>query len=1344
MFRIYVERKNGFESEAKRIYSEITGFLGISDVTGVRYLNRYDIENTSDEVAKLAAERIFSEPQSDTVLYPPLTLKEDETAIIWEYLPGQYDQRADSAEQCLTLLREAVKNSVKVGTKPPRVRCAKVVILIGRVTADDVEKVQHYLINPVDSRLTDGTLPQTLELKTDEPGDIPVVDGFIGWGKGKLEAYREKMGLAMDYADIKFLQGYFKGIKRDPTETEIRVLDTYWSDHCRHTTFNTILKNIKIEKGPYAKLFKESLDEYKAMHTDIYANRKDKPLTLMDMATIGGKYLRKHGKLDDLEVSEENNACSIFIDVHYTTDKDGNALPEGKEETERWLLQFKNETHNHPTEIEPFGGAATCIGGAIRDPLSGRSWVYQSMRITGAADPTVPMSATMHGKLPQIKLCREAAQGFSSYGNQIGLTTGQVVECYHPGFVAKRMELGAVIAASPYDTVMRETPEAGDIIILLGGGTGRDGIGGATGSSKAHTEKSVTTAAAEVQKGNAVEERKIQRLFRNPTVSKMIRRSNDFGAGGVSVAVGELAPGLDINLDAVPKKYEGLNGTELAISESQERMAVVVRKDDVDAFIAECSKENLNAVVVATVTDTNKLVMKWRGKVIVDIDRAFLDAAGAKHEAVARIESPAPQPESPLVKPLASVAEKLGSCASATGESASEKPTEQQIHDAFVANISDLACCSQRGLEERFDGSIGASTVLFPFGGKYQGTPEAAMVAKVPVLYPRETNTVSMMSYGYDPRVAEWSPWHGAQTAVLSSLAKITCVGGKATTSRFSFQEFFGRTSNDKAWGYPASALLGSVDAQNAMGCASIGGKDSMSGTFENLNVPHTLVSFAVTHDTAKNVNSGSFKKGGDHLYLVMTPYTDMLAPDFGTFKKNSDALYELNKTGIIKAMYPVGAGGIAEAVTKMAFGSKIGCQLTAIPSSATALGFHRNVNNTIADLFTPLYGSIIVETEDPQFDNNPAFVNTTVVRIGNTQAAPVISVAMSGLNPLPVTDIPLDELEQAWESKLAKVFPPVSGAKEQEPFPDFAKEEHSSVAEARKTFTVADASKARPRVIIPVFPGTNCEYDMARAFTLNGADAKIFVFRNNTPKALEESLIGLQNEINEAQILAFAGGFSAGDEPDGSGKFIANVIREQRVADAVTALLEDRKGLILGICNGFQALIKTGLVPYGKILPPSAEMPTLSYNTIHRHISRVVRTRLVSATSPWALDASVLDARPHYIPVSHGEGRILISDALAKELFERGQVFTQYCDEHGVPAISEPDNPNGSAFAIEGLTSPNGHVLGKMGHNERTMGNGKGGSSIDLIKNIAFDPATNPDGNSCQNIFAAGVRYFN
>ncbi len=1333
MYRIFIERKPGFQAEAARILAEIRGFLGINGVTGVRYLNRYDIENTSDEVSRLAAERIFSEVQGDNV-FEKVEIPQNAQVILWEYLPGQYDQRADSAEQCLSLLRESVKNSVAVESKPPRVRCAKMVILEGDVSSSDIEKIQKYLVNSVDSRLASSDVPETLALHAEEPADIPTVAGFISFNRKQLDEYRQKMGLAMDERDIEFLQKYFKSEKRDPTETEIRVLDTYWSDHCRHTTFNTILKDIKIAKGAYTKRFKKSLENYKEMHAELYAKRKDKPFSLMDMATLGAKWLKKHGKLDDLEDSAENNACSIVIDVEFTTG----------EPSEKWLLMFKNETHNHPTEIEPFGGAATCIGGAIRDPLSGRSWVYQSMRVTGAGDPTVPLSKTLDGKLPQLKIVREAAQGFSSYGNQIGLATGQVAEYYHPGFVAKRMETGAVIAAAPVESVIREEPEKGDAVILLGGGTGRDGIGGATGSSKVHTQKSVSTAAAEVQKGNAVEERKIQRLFRNPEVSKIIRRCNDFGAGGVSVAIGELSPGLLVDLDKVPKKYDGLNGTELAISESQERMAVVVRKSDVEKFIRAANDENLNAVEVAEVTDSNRLVMTWRGKTIVDLSREFLDSAGAEHEAKALIESPADVRESPLVCPLESVQNALGACKSATGESASEKPTEKQIRDAFLANISDLACCSQRGLSERFDGSIGAGTVLFPFGGKNQGTPEAGMAAKIPVLYPRETSTASLMAHGFDPRISAWSPWHGAQTAVISSLAKIVSIGGDASKARLSFQEFFGRTVNEESWGKPAAALLGALDAQKDSGCASIGGKDSMSGTFENLNVPNVLISFAVATENAKNVCSGAFKKGGDYLYLVTTPYTDSLEPDWDIFNKNAKELHKLNAEGKIKAMYPVGAGGIAEAVVKMAFGSGVGCQLTAIPASATALGFHRNVDNTIADLFTPLYGSIIVETENPQFEYNPDFVNTTVLRIGNTQKDSIISVAMTGLNPLPMMDIKLSELENAWEKTLSSVFPPVS-SKEAVQIPDWAKKIHSSLEENRKkSSTFTTFAKTKPRVLIPVFPGTNCEYDMARAFEIAGADSKILVFKNRTPQDLEESLGALKNEIASAQIFALAGGFSAGDEPDGSGKFIANVLREGRVSDSIMELLENRKGLILGICNGFQALIKTGLVPFGKIVQPTADSPTLTFNFVGRHVSRVVRTRLTSAISPWALDETVLDSRPHYVPVSHGEGRIVMAEDLAKKLFENGQIFSQYCNESGEIAVEEPANPNGSAFAIEGITSADGRILGKMGHSERTIGKSdKNGRSFDLIKNIAGNPSENPSGNSCQNIFAAGVRYF-
>lgn len=1322
MFRLYIERKSGFQNEAESIYSQIKNFLGISGITGVRYINRYDIENIDEESAKIAAARIFSEPQGDICTFSKLDVDANSHVIIWEYLPGQYDQRADSAEQCLSLLLAENTGDCENPLKAPKVRCAKMVILSGSLNADDILCIKNYLVNPVDSHITDDKIPESLEINAEEPADIPTVDGFTAFDENTLDEYRAKMGLAMDLADIKFLQNYFKEENRDPTLTEIRVLDTYWSDHCRHTTFLTELKDIKIEAGQYSALFEKSLKNYTDMRADLYA-RDEKPVTLMDMAVIGMKYLKKHGKLEDLEVSEENNACSIYIDVHYTHGKDGSPLDkDSKDSIERWLLMFKNETHNHPTEIEPFGGAATCIGGAIRDPLSGRSWVYQSMRVSGAADPTVPLSAARKGKLPQLKIVREAAQGFSSYGNQIGLTTGQVTEIYHKGYEAKRMELGAVIAAAPENTVVRERPQCGDAVILLGGGTGRDGIGGATGSSKVHTKKSVTTAAAEVQKGNAVEERKIQRLFRNKDVSLMIRRCNDFGAGGVSVAVGELAPGLDINLDAVPKKYDGLDGTELAISESQERMAVVVRAKDTENFIAAAAKENLRAVKIADVTDSERLVMRWRGKVIVNLARNFLDAAGAHHEARALIESPASQEMSPLVNPLDSVKDEL--------------ENGGKIKTAWLKNISDLACCSQRGLCERFDGSIGSSTVLFPYGGKYQSTPEAGMVAKIPVLSPFETSTVSMMTFGFDPRISEWSPWHGAQTAVLSSLAKITCIGGKASSGRLSFQEFFGRAVNEKTWGFPAAALLGAIDAQKSMETASIGGKDSMSGSFEELNVPHTLVSFAVTHDEVKNVSSGSFKKSGSGIYLISVPHSHELAPDFAAFKHNSEKLYELNSAKKISAMYPVGAGGIAEAVTKMAFGNKIGVKLFYIPASATAQGFAPDKKPSAKDLFTPLYGSIIVEAEG--FDTE-LFVRGTAVKIGETQEKAEITIESEGMFG---TNISIEEAECAWESTLKDVFPQVSGSELQPPLPDFAKTVHESLGKTGKS-PVFSSANAKPSVLIPVFPGTNCEYDMARAFNLAGAKTNIFVFANNTPKALADSLQELEKQLKETQILALAGGFSAGDEPDGSGKFIANVLREKHIAEEIMNLLYKRDGLILGICNGFQALIKTGLIPYGEIKEPQKDMPTLTFNKIGRHISRIARTRIVSAISPWANDPSVIDSRIHLVPISHGEGRIVINTDEAEKLFKNGQIFSQYVDEFGNPAISEPDNPNGSLFAIEGMTSPDGRILGKMGHCERTVGTDKNGASTDLIVNVAGNPLTNDFENSCLNIFKSGVRYF-
>lgn len=1337
MVRLYIERKNGFENEVNRIFDEIKNFLGINGITGLRYLNRYDIENVSEETAKAAACRIFSEPQSDNCFFNHIPLDENDTVIAWEYLPGQYDQRSDSAEQCLSLLTNGNSSTV---------RCAKMVILSGDVTPDEIEKIEKYLINPVDSRLASLEIPQTLKMTMEQPGDIPVFAGFVNLSSEELSSLRAKMGLAMDDSDILFLQNYFKTENRNPTETEIRVLDTYWSDHCRHTTFNTVLDDIKIEETELTKPILCSLDEYKKMRQELYAERAEngeKPTTLMDMACIGAKYLKKHGKLDDIELSAEINACSIFIDVDVTDCKDVAFGKKGETKTERWLLQFKNETHNHPTEIEPFGGAATCIGGAIRDPLSGRAWVYQALRVTGASDPTVPLSSTRPGKLPQMKLTREAAAGFSSYGNQIGLTTGQVAEIYDAGFEAKRMELGAVIAAVPANLVKREEPEAGDVVVLVGGGTGRDGIGGATGSSKAHNVKSVTTAAAEVQKGNAVEERKIQRLFRNPDVCNMIRRCNDFGAGGVSVAVGELAPGLDINLDAVPKKYEGLNGTELAISESQERMALVVRQKDVDSIIAAAAKENLNATVIAKVTDTNRLVMKWKGKTIVDIDRNFLDTAGASKNADALITSPKKE-DSPLCSPLCSVKELLLSTPcnhnASTAQDETTPPKGEKLKKAWLTNLNDLAVCSQRGLSERFDGSIGSATINFPFGGKYQATPESGCTAKIPVLPPFETETTSLMTFGYDPRIAKWSPYHGAQTAVLSSLAKIVALGGKPETCRLTFQEYFERTSSKNAWGKPTAALLGALSAQKAMGTASIGGKDSMSGTFQDINVPPTLVSFAVTTEKAENINSGAFKNAGSKVYFVPAKFNSDLTPDFDDFNKNANILYELNKAKKLSAIYPICAGGISEAVTKMAFGNKIGVQFEqsffenlkkAFPEHV-AIQESKGLPCSSWYLFMPFVGSLIVEVSEQNAKDFESALNENAFVLGTTTEQRQIIVKKATID--------LEEALQTWENPLSVVFPPITKGKDKksETLPAFALNEHESLPTKRSesaSYANILTNKAKPKVLIPVFPGTNCEFDMARAFALSGAEPKILVFRNNTPLALEESLQELQSELKSTQILALAGGFSAGDEPDGSAKFICNVLRENRVSDSVMNLLDNKNGLILGICNGFQALIKVGLLPYGKILSPSEEMPTLTFNCINRHISRVVRTRMVSASSPWANDASILNAKTHLVPISHGEGRIIISDELAKELFVNGQVFTQYVDESGVPVMSEPDNPNGSMFAIEGITSKDGRILGKMGHSERTIGAELGGKSCSLLKNIS--------GDNCQNLFAAGVRYF-
>ncbi len=1316
VYRLFVERKEGFESEARRTLSELVGFVGIAALEGVRYLNRYDIEGIDEATLERAESTVFSEPRGDRVYRETFPAGADETVLAIEYLPGQYDQRADSATQCLALLAhsdDAPESGVTV-------RCARVFVFKGALSDDDLKRARDYLVNPVDSRVAPAEKPESLEMRVSDPAPVPTVTGFVSMDEGALSAYRARAGLAMDDADIRFLQAWFRKEGRDPTETEIRVLDTYWSDHCRHTTFNTILSGIEIEEGPHAAAVREALEAYSGLRLEIYGDRAEskggagpeKPVTLMDMACIGAKALKKRGLLPDVEESAEINACSVFIDVK-TTDGSGKGA-----ETEKWLLMFKNETHNHPTEIEPFGGAATCIGGAIRDPLSGRAGVYQSLRVTGAGDPTAPIADTIPGKLPQIKLTREAAAGFSAYGNQIGLATGQVVEYYDPGFLAKRMELGAVIAATPVGSVVREEPEAGDVVIMVGGGTGRDGIGGATGSSKAHTEESVNTAGAEVQKGNAVEERKIQRLFRDPAVTRLIRRCNDFGAGGVAVAVGELSPGLDIDLDAVPKKYEGLNGTELAISESQERMAVVVREKDAKTFIAAANAENLNAAVIARVTGDNRLVMRWRGAKIVDIDRAFLDTAGATRSASARIRSPGGRWLWRTGNPAATGAER------------------------WYSTLADLSVASQRGLSERFDGSIGSSSILFPMGGAWQSTPEAGMAARIPVGPGKETTTASLMTMGYDPRAARWSPFHGAQYAVLESLAKILALGGDPETARLTFQEYFERTAGPESWGKPAAALLGALAAQMACGTAAIGGKDSMSGTFRDISVPPTLVSFAVTTVDESRVRSGSLKGAGHALVLARCPWKADGTPDWDAFLAGSRTLRAVSgeDSSSVFAAYPVGAGGIAAAVCKMAFGNRVGVRLdeaalASLPvptpfadGGTTADGENVGVATTRsleAALFAPLHGSIIVELASTAARGLPA--HWTI--LGETVAEPAILAGS--------LRVPLDQAQLAWEKPLARVFPPVSGELPTT-LPEWARAAPKTAeadAPAKPCDRPARARKsgAKPRVVVPVFPGTNCEYDMARAFSLAGADSRIVVLRNRTARDLAESIEELARAIDGAEILALSGGFSAGDEPDGSGKFIANVIREGRVSDAIMSLVEARKGLALGICNGFQALVKVGLVPYGRIVPPSPEMPTLTYNLIGRHVSRFAITRISSTVSPWALGFA--PGATHSVPVSHGEGRIVIDEDHAKRLFAEGRVFSQYVDADGKVTMTEPDNPNGSMYAIEGLTDPTGRILGKMGHSERPIDAGPGGKTNALYKNIP--------GDTCQNIFAAGVRYF-
>ncbi len=1237
--RIYVEKKPGFDVEAGGLLKDIKENLLIDGLSGLKIVNRYDIQGVTDEEYRKARDIIFSEPPVDFAYDEEYPIPEGAKVIATEFLPGQYDQRAASAAECVQLLTQKER---------PKVRCAKLIVLSGSVSDSEIDKIKKYIINPVESHEAELKKPETLDMKTEIPADIEIMDGFKEATDDELANMIKTYGFAMDLDDIKFCREYFaKEEKRNPTMTEMRMIDTYWSDHCRHTTFLTKLENIEFASNSATDAAKEVFGRYIKARETLYVEKK-KDITLMDVATIAVKELKKGGYLTELDQSEEINACSIEADV----DVDG--------KIERWLIMFKNETHNHPTEIEPFGGAATCLGGAIRDPLSGRSYVYQAMRVTGSGDPNKTLAETVSGKLMQRKISKGAAHGYSSYGNQIGLATGQVTEIYDEGYVAKRMEIGAVIAAAPKENVVRERPQPTDIIILLGGRTGRDGCGGATGSSKAHTEESLETCGAEVQKGNAPEERKLQRLFRNGEVTKLIKRCNDFGAGGVSVAIGELADGLVIDLDKVPKKYEGLGGTELAISESQERMAVVVAKENVEKFINLAHTENLEATVVAEVTDKNRLTMLWRGKAICDISRDFLNTNGATKKTDALVD----------LKDAEIFFE---------GEKASD------IKSKYLAVMSDLNVASQKGLAEMFDSSIGKGTVLMPFGGKYRITPNEVMAAKVPVLH-GETTTATLMSFGYNPVLSKLNPFVGAAYAVTESVAKIVAAGGDYKKIYLTFQEYFERLGNDKSrWGKPLSALLGAYLAQTSFKIGAIGGKDSMSGSFNDLDVPPTLVSFAALTINAETVISGDIKSAESDLYEFRAARTKAGLPDFEAIKKMYDEIHTLAEKGVILSSYTVRGGGVAEAIAKMAFGNRIGV----------------NLSGSIKDrLFAPELGSIIVEV--------PKGTEINAEKIGVTTKEEFICIGE--------VKISLEELQAAWEKPLEAVYP----TKTEKIDAPIEKIEYKGGSPL-----VAKESFARPRVFIPVFPGTNCEYDTMRSFRAAGAESDIFVMKNITASDITESVKEMTKRINESQIIMIPGGFSAGDEPEGSGKFIATVFRNPEIKEAVTNLLKNRDGLMLGICNGFQALIKLGLLPYGEIRDLETDSPTLTYNKIGRHVSQTVYTRICSNLSPWLSGVNVGDI--HSISVSHGEGRFVANDAWVKELIDKGQVATQYVDLNGEPSYETIYNPNGSVYAIEGITSPCGRILGKMGHSER----------------IGKFVAKNVYGEQDQKIFESGVKYF-
>lgn len=1244
--RIFVEKKPGMDIEAKQMLSDLKDNLGIVSLERVSIVNRYDIEGITDQEYEEAKNLVFSEPNADLV-YDEEYIEEDGSQIFAvEYLPGQYDQRADSAAQCVQILTQKEK---------PVIRAARLIVLKGNISEEDFNKIKNYCINPVESREAALDKPQSLKMELGIPADVEVMKGFSALDEIEIEKLNKDMGLAMSVEDLAFCQKYFKNEeKRDPFLTEIKVIDTYWSDHCRHTTFLTRLKNIKFDNGVFSSIVSDVYDDYLESRKYVYGN-KEKDICLMDIATVAMKELKKKGILTDLDESDEINACSIKVDVDVN----------GK--YEEWLVMFKNETHNHPTEIEPFGGAATCLGGAIRDPLSGRSFVYQAMRVTGSGDPTTPVSQTLKGKLPQRKITTGAASGYSSYGNQIGLATGQVAEIYHPGFIAKRMEIGAVIAAAPLKSVVRKNPEEGDIIILIGGRTGRDGIGGATGSSKEHNTESVLTCGSEVQKGNAPTERKIQRLFRNPEASTLIKKCNDFGAGGICVAIGELAPGLDINLDNVPKKYDGIDGTELAISESQERMAVVVDEENANKFIELSAMENLEAVKVAVVTNTDRLRILWRGHKIVDVAREFLDTNGVKQDADIEVVSP-----NFAIKTTAN--------------------NNMSLEESWISNMTQLNSCCQKGLVERFDSTVGANTVLMPFGGKYQLSPSDGMAAKIPVLN-GETTTGTLMAHGYDAELSSWSPFHGAVYAIVDSVAKIVAMGGDHTLIKLTFQEYFERLGKDPVkWGKPFTSLLGAFYAQKKLNIAAIGGKDSMSGTFMDMNVPPTLVSFAVTIVHTNNVISTEFKKAASRIILYKLPQFNSNLPDFESLNRNYAKIYSLiQKRKILSAM-TAKFGGVAETLSKMSFGNMIGVTLSE--------KFDHN------ELFAKAYGSIVLELDESCTLKN--LEGLDYIELATTHEKPVVIVGN--------TTISLEKLVAAWKKPLEKIFPAV------------AKNIEAYVT--TETYNLEKRSKvaikiAKPRVFIPVFPGTNCEYETAKAFQKAGALTETLVIKNLSAKDIEDSIDEMARMISKSQIIMIPGGFSGGDEPDGSGKFIATAFRNSKVKDAVMEMLKNRDGLILGICNGFQALIKLGLVPYGEIRDIKPDDPTLTFNNIGRHVSCMVRTRIASNKSPWL--AGVKTGDIHSIAVSHGEGRFVATKEFIEQLSLNGQITTQYVNLDNNPTQDPFWNPNGSENAIEGITSPDGKVFGKMAHSER-FGN-----------NICI----NVPGEKDQKIFESGVKYY-